>query len=264
MRVSPHRAVLAVLWVIGAATGAVAQDQPKAPIPVVTDADRAAAFPPDLHGHAVHDNGLNLLVLFDQLEWHVHENANGLLWDTKSWVGGDRNRVWLRSEGESERGRLSDAEAHVLFGRAVSPWWDLVAGVRQDFRPGPSRTWAAIGIQGLAPQWFEVEATAYLGESGRTAARFEVEYELAVTNRMVLQPLVELNILGKSDPERGLASGVTTAEIGARLRYEFKREFAPYLGVVWQRKFAGTADFARAAGQDGDGWRAAGGVRMWF
>ena len=113
-----------------------------------------------------------------------------------------------------EGGDLAEAQAHAPYGRAIHRWWDVVAGVRQDFRPGPARTWAAVGVQGLAPYWFEVEATAYIGESGRTHFRFETEYELLLTNRLVLQPLVELEIYGKSDPERGIGAG----EVGERDR----------------------------------------------
>lgn len=241
-----------------------AQDPEGAPVPPITDADRAAAFPPDLHGHAVHDGAINYFVLFDQLEWQVSDEASGVSWDNKTWIGGDRNRLWLRTEGESSDGRLEDAEAQVFFGRAIARWWDVVVGARQDFRPGPGRTWAAVGIQGLAPQWFEVEVTAYVGESGRTAARLEAEYELLLTNRLVLQPLVELNLFGKSDPVRDIGSGLSTADVGFRLRYEVKREFAPYIGAVWQRKFFGTADHARGAGEGVGGWKLAGGLRMWF
>ena len=149
-----------------------------------------------------------------------------------------------------------------MYGRAIARWWDLVAGVRQDFRPG-SKTWAAIGIQGLTPQWFEVEATAYVGEAG-AALRLETEYELLVTNRLVLQPLTELNIFAKPIPEQQIGAGLSTVEAGLRLRYEIRREFAPYVGAVCQRRFGGTADYARAAGQDVSGWRAAAGVRTWF
>ncbi len=169
-------------------------------IPVVTDADRAAAFPSALEGHAVHDHAVNHFVLFDQFEWQTGGAGSGASWDTKGWVGQDVNRLWFRTEGESESGRLEGAEAHLFYGRAISRWWDVVAGVRQDIEPGPSQTWAAVGIQGLAPQWFEVEATAYVGESGRTQFRFETEYELLLTNRLVLQPLVEVAAPRKRRP----------------------------------------------------------------
>ena len=231
-------------------------------IPPLTDEDRKAAFP-DVRGHTVHDNAVHYFVLADQLEWQSVEGG-GLNLDTKGWVGRDRNRFWFRAEGESEDGDVGDAEAHLLYGRQFSRWWDVVGGIRQDFEPGPAQTWAAIGVQGLAPYWFEVEATAYIGASGRTHARFEVEYELLLTNRLVLQPLVEVELFGKSDPERGIGAGLSTTEAGARLRYEFRREFAPYIGVTWNRKYGGTADFAEAAGEEVSAARFVTGVRLWF
>lgn len=237
---------------------------PVTPIPAVTDRDRAAAFPQDLDGHAVHDGAVQYMVLFDQLEWQSDGLTSGLSWDTKTWIGTDLNRVWLRSEGESADGGIEDAEAHALYGRSFARWWDVVVGVRQDFRPGPSQTWAAIGIQGLAPQWFEVEATLYVGESAATLARFEAEYEVLLTNRLMLQPLIEVNLFGKALPERGIGAGLSALETGLRLRYEMRRELAPYVGLVWHRKFFGTADQARAAGDSVGGWRAVTGVRLWF
>lgn len=232
-------------------------------IPRLTDADRKAAFP-DVQGHAVHDNAVNYFVLFDQLEWQTAGGVSGLNWDNKTWVGGDLNRLWLRSEGETDHGGVEHAEAHALYGRAFARWWDVVAGVRQDVRPGPQQTWAAVGVQGLAPYWFEVEATAYVGEGGQTAARFEVEYELLLSNRLVLQPLVEINLYGTSSAEPGIGAGLSTTEAGFRLRYEFRRELAPYLGVTWTRRFGKTAGFAAAAGEDGKGARLVTGVRLWF
>lgn len=234
------------------------------PVPPVTDEDRKAAFPQDLQGHTVHDRALNYFVLFDQLEWQFAGDTEGVNWDLKSWIGGDLNRIWIHSEGASEDSRLDGAEVHVTYGRAFSRWWDVVAGVRRDVRPGPGQTWATVGIQGLAPQWFEVQATLYVGESAATLARFEVEYELLLTNRLVLQPLLELNLYGKAIPERGLGAGLSSSEAGLRLRYEVRRELAPYVGVVWNRQFGGTADFSRAAGEGVGGWRLAAGIRTWF
>ncbi len=231
-------------------------------IPPLTDEDRKAAFA-DVRGHTVHDNAVHYFVLADQLEWQSVAGG-GLNLDTKGWVGRDRNRFWFRAEGESEDGDLGEAEAHLLYGRQFSRWWDVVGGIRQDFEPGPAQTWAAIGVQGLAPYWFEIEATAYVGASGRTQARLEVEYELLLTNRLVLQPLVEVELFGKSDPERGIGAGLSTTEAGVRLRYEFRREFAPYIGVIWNRKFGGTADFAETAGEEVGGARFVTGLRLWF
>lgn len=234
-------------------------------IPPLTDEDRAAAFPKlDDEGHAVHDDAIHYYVLFDQLEWQAGDGFTAGNWDNRGWIGRDINRFWVRTEGEAEGSNLATSQAHALYGRAIHPWWDLVVGVRQDFRPGPARTWAAVGIQGLAPYWFEIEATAYVGASGRTHARFEVEYELLLTNRLILQPLIEAEIVGKSDPERGIGSGLSTTDAGLRLRYELRRELAPYVGVVWSNKWGKTADFARAANEDTGGPRFVAGLRFWF
>jgi copper resistance protein B len=229
----------------------------------VTEETRQAAFP-DVEGHAVHDRGLNYFVLFDQLEWQAVADGRGFNVDTKGWVGGDRDRLWFRAEGDGEGRRVGEAEAHLLYGRQFSRWWDVVAGVRQDVRPGPSRTWAAVGIQGLAPYWFEVELTGYVGAEGRTHLRGEVEYELLLTNRLVLQPLLEVEVFGKADPERGIGAGLSTADAGVRLRYELRREFAPYVGVSWKNSFGKTAEFAVAAGERSGGARFVTGVRLWF
>jgi copper resistance protein B len=235
-----------------------------AAVPPLTDADRAAAFPPDVHGHTVHDTALNYHVLFDQLEWQYIHGAQGLRWDNTTWVGGDINRLWVKSEGEALDGVVDEAEIKVLFGRSLSRWWDVVAGVRQDIRPSPSHTWLAFGVQGLAPHWFEIDATLYVGSRRHTAARLEAEYEVLLTNRLLLQPLVEVSLAGKDDPDRGIGAGLSTGEVGFRLRYEIRREVAPYAGLVWHRKLFGTADFARAEGREVGGWHLVAGLRTWF
>lgn len=241
---------------------AAAVDQPVTPIPPLTDADRRAAFP-QLEGHTAHDRATHYSVLFDQLEWQTGAQG-GLTWDTTNWWGGDVHRLWVRSEGEMNGSTVESADAHLLYGRAIARWWDLVAGVRQDMRPGPSRTWAAVGIQGLAPYWFDIQATASVGAEGRTHARVETEYELLFTNRLVLQPLVELELYGKDDPERGIGAGLSTLEAGVRLRYEFRRELAPYVGVTWRNAFGRTADLAEQRGERAGRVRAVIGIRTWF
>jgi copper resistance protein B len=232
-------------------------------IPPVTEEARQAAFP-DVEGHAVHDRALSYYVLFDQLEWRAAGDTNGVSVDSRGWIGRDRDRLWFRAEGDGESGRVGEAQTHVLYGRQFARYWDVVGGIRQDFRPGPAQTWAAFGVQGLAPYWFDIEATGYVGASGRTHARFEVEYELLFTNRLVLQPLFEAEVVGKSDPERGVGAGLSTTDLGFRLRYEVKREFAPYLGITWSNKWGKTADFAEADGERKGGARFVTGLRLWF
>jgi copper resistance protein B len=238
-------------------------DQPRQPIPPLTDAERTAAFP-DVGGHPVHDNDIETYALFDQLEAQDADDGSGLAWRALGWVGTDLNRLWLRGEGESVEGQTQSADVEALYCRSVARWWDVVAGVRHDFGEGPSRTFAAIGVVGLAPYKFDVEATAYIGESGQTAARFEAEYDTLLTNRLILQWLVEADLYGKDDARRGIGSGLSTVEAGLRLRYEFTRKFASYLGVVWERAYGTTADFRREEGDDIDDTRFVAGLRIWF
>lgn len=235
----------------------------RTPIPVLTDADRRAAFPP-LEGHKIHDSALNSFFLLDQLEYQDADDGSALAWDASGWIGGDINRLWLRSEGERLNGKTEDAELQALFGHAIGPWWDLVAGVRQDFKPGSPQTWAAFGVQGLALYDFEAEVTAFLGENGQSALRLEGEYDILLTNRLILQPSAEINLYGRNDPTRGIGSGLADSEVGLRLRYEIRREFAPYIGVTWNRSYGNTADLARAEGEDDDEARFVAGIRMWF
>jgi copper resistance protein B len=240
-------------------------DEPREPIPLVTDADRAAAFPV-LHAHDMsHGSAINSFVLFNRLEAWDADPGTGQAWEAQAWVGGDIKRVWFRSEGERQRGSTESSNLEMFYGRSVSPWWDVVAGVRHDFNPGTSQTWAAIGVQGMAPYKFEVSATAYLGESGQTLANMEFEYEILLTNRLILQPMVELDIYGKDDPSRHIGSGLSKVEAGLRLRYEFtNRRFAPYLGITHERIFGNTADFHRAEGEGTRDTRLVAGIRFWF
>ena len=232
-------------------------------IPVLTDADREAAFP-GLQGHTVHDKYLAWFLLLDQLEYQNANEGSTLSWEATAWVGGDINRFWFRSEGERTNGVTEDAEIQALYGRAISPWWDVVAGVRQDFKPESPQTWAALGVQGMALYNFEAEATAFVGEGGQTAARFEGEYDILLTNRLILQPTAELNFYGKDDPAHGVGAGLANTEVGLRLRYEIVREFAPYIGVTWSRAYGNTADMARDEGEDVDEARFVAGIRLWF
>lgn len=235
----------------------------RTPIPVLTDADRAAAFSP-LPGHAVHDRGINSFFLLDQLEYQDADEGSTFNWDAIGWIGGDIDRLWLRSEGERTDGVTEQAELETLWGHSIGPWWDLVAGVRQDFKPGSAQTWGAFGIQGLALYNFEAEATAYFGEGGQTALRLEGDYDILLTNRLILQPTAEVNFYGKNDRNRGAGSGLGDIEAGLRLRYEITRQFAPYIGVTWTRLYGNTEDFARDEGEDEEEARFVAGIRMWF
>ncbi len=235
----------------------------RTPIPILTDADRAAVYNAP-GGHMVHDSAINSLLLINQLEWQDGNGEGALNWDIKGWVGGDIDRLWLRSEGERSAGRTENAEVQALWGHAISPWWDLVGGVRQDFKPGDGQTWAAFGTQGMALYNFEAEATLFVGEAGRTAARLEGDYDILLTNRLILQPTAELNFYGRNDPQRGIGSGLSESELGLRLRYEVRREFAPYVGVTWNRSYGQTAQYARDEGEDTSQVRWVVGIRLWF
>jgi copper resistance protein B len=241
----------------------IPSDQPRTPIPPLTDADRIAAFP-DVAGHAVHDNAIHSYWLVDRLEGWNADPGTGVGWEALAWIGTDLDRVWLRSEGERVDGSLESADIEVLYGRSVAPWWDVVAGVRHDFGEGPSQSFAAIGVMGLSPYKFEVEATAYVGQSGQTGARLEAEYDTLLTNRLILQWQAEAELYGKDDAPRGIGSGLSTIEAGLRLRYEFTRQFAPYVGIVRERAFGGTAESRRDRFDDIDDTRVVAGLRIWF
>ena len=236
--------------------------QSRTPIPALTDADRAAVYNAP-GGHQVHDSGVNAMLLVNRLEWQGGD-GNAQSWDIKGWVGGDIDRLWLRSEGERSAGRTESAEAQALWGHAIGPWWDVVGGVRQDFKPGASQSWAAFGLQGMALYNFEAEATLFVGESGHTAARLEGDYDILLTNRLILQPTAELNFYAQNDPQRGVGSGLAESELGLRLRYEVRREFAPYVGLSWNRTYGQTAQYARDEGEDVNQLHWVVGVRLWF
>lgn len=235
---------------------------PLTPIPPITDADREAAKPP-AHAHD-HGSGVFSYLLFDRLETWDAEPGSGQAWEAQGWIGSDRHRLWLRSEGERSDGHTESADIEVLYGRPIARWWDLVAGVRHDIASGGDRDFAAIGVMGMAPYKFDIEATAYLGASGQTAARIEAEYELLLTNRLILQPVIEAEWHGRRDASRGIGSGLGKIETGLRLRYEFTRKFAPYVGLVHERSFGGTADLLRDEGEATHDTRVVAGLRFWF
>lgn len=238
-------------------------DQPRTPIPALTPEDRLAAFP-EVAAHAAHDRGRHSYWLIDRFEASDVDDGAGLDWKATAWVGGDIHRLWLRSEGESTGGLVEHGEIELLGGRAASPWWDVVAGIRHDFGESPSQTFAAVGVTGLAPYKIEIEATAYLGTSGQTAARIEASYDTLLTNRLILQWHAEADLHGKDDERRGIGAGLSTLEAGLRLRFEITRQFAPYIGVSWERAFGGTAGFRRDHFEDASDIRLVAGIRVWF
>ncbi len=235
--------------------------------PPVTEADRAAAFP-DLRSmhveHATLDDPLNKLVLLDRFETQRADGGSLQRWDLSSWVGKSLTKLWIRTEGERLSGDTQHAELELLWAKTFARWWELVAGARSDFEPGATQNWAALGVRGTAPYRIDLEATAYFSDGGRAALRVKSHYELLVTNKLILQPLAELNWYAQRDATRGIGAGFADAEIGVRLRYEVKREVAPYVGLVAQRKLGGTADLARAAGHNPSDTRLVVGIRLKF
>ena len=204
-------------------------------------------------------------VIVDRLEAGFGE-ADTWLWDVQGWSGGDINRFWWKSEGEGafDNG-LEEAEIQALYSRAITPFWDVQAGVRQDVRPdGEDTAHLVLGLQGLAPHWWEVDAAAFLSTNGDLTARVEAEYDQRLTQRLILQPRVELALAAQDIPELGIGAGLATIEAGLRLRYEIRKELAPYIGVEWTRQLGATGDFARARGEDVDLVRAVVGLKAWF
>jgi len=242
---------------------APAQEAARTPLHPITEADRLAAFPP-LPGHQVHDQQINWAVLVDELEYQNFESSSALKWNATAWVGGDVDRLWLRTEGEREQGTTHKAELQALWGHAISPWWELVGGLRQDFKPASGQAWAAFGIQGTPLYGLELEATAYVGERQQTALRLESSYAILLTNRWILEPSLEANFYGRNDAARDQGSGLADSEIGLRLRYEITRGFAPYLGVSFNRAYGNNAEQLRDEDGDIGQTRLVAGVRLRF
>ncbi len=204
-------------------------------------------------------------ILVNELEYARGRDARGQNLNLEAWYGGDYNKVWIKAEGERRGGRLDAFRTEALWDHAVATFWSTQLGLRHDNGgAGRSRSWLAFGVQGLAPYWFETEATAYVGSGGTLAARVELRYEVLLTQKWILQPKLEANFYSKNDPQRGIGSGLSDLELGVRLRYEVTRQFAPYLGVTWSRKIGNTATYARQAGERVRDTQFVAGVRFWF
>ena len=212
-----------------------------------------------------HGGGRFSQVMIDLAEIKIADGHTGYKFEADAWFGGDINRFVFKADGEGEFGEpFGDVELKALYSRAIGPYFNLQAGVRQDLGVGPDRTHAVIGIEGLAPYWFEVDSYLYLSTQGEVRASASAEYDQRLTQRLILQPKVEFDLSAQDIPEIGIGSGLTSAEFGLRLRYEIAREFAPYIGIVHEAKFGRTADFARAAGDDPSSTNLVVGVRAWF
>lgn len=215
---------------------------------------------------AHHGAQISSLILGERLEYQSNEGEELLVWEAQGWLGGDQNKLWLKTEGEYEgpNNEFESAEVQALYSRAVSPFWDVQAGIRVNITPNPSRTYATIGLQGLAPYWFELDHAFFLSDQGDLSMRTEAEYEFRLTQRLLLQPRIEMNLAFSDDLETGIGSGLSGLEAGLRLRYEFKRELAPYIGFNWEGSFGDTKALKRQNGEDSSAFSVIAGLRFWF
>jgi copper resistance protein B len=236
--------------------------------------EHVAPSPPQLEMHempysemtrvmGMDDRELSAHAVIDQLEWTRSGGQDGASWDGHAWFGRDEGRIWLNAEGESTAGTTHHAEVELVYDRYIARWWSLQAGPRVQYGDGPSRNWLALGVRGLAPYFFDLAATAYLGE-GRAAFKLKSEYELLFTQRLILQPFLEFNLHSEDDPERQVGSGLSDAQLGLRLRYEIRRQFAPYIGMSFNKSFGETGELVRQAGGDATETQFVAGLRVWF
>jgi copper resistance protein B len=202
-------------------------------------------------------------LLANRFEYDVKNKVG--IYDVQAWVGSSFNRLVLKAEGDLEGGSIGESQTELFWGHAIAAFWELQLGARFDYsKEGESRQWLAAGVQGLAPYWFEMDITAYVGDHGHTALSLEIEYELLFTQRLILQPRAEFNLYGKNDAANGIGKGLSNAALGMRLRYEFSRQLAPYIGVEWVNSFGQTADYAEAANESKSETRYLVGLRFWF
>jgi len=250
-------------------TNLPAGNAPPPPIPTDRAADQvysaAAMAHSQQHLRSMHGGQNFSQVIFNLAEVQIREGRDGYRWDGSAWYGGDINRLVLKTEGEGNIGRsLEAAEVQALYSRAVGPYTDIQLGVRYDFKPNPSRVYASVGFETLAPGFFDVEGALFLSNKGDLLGRLEGYYDQRITQRLILQPRAEFNLAAQDVPELGIGSGLSTAELGLRLRYEIRREFAPYVGISYDRRFGDTARFARAEGEGAASTSFVVGIRTWF
>ena len=209
-------------------------------------------------------------LLVDQLEYRLQKGKDAIAWDAQAWYGGDYEKVYFKSLGEAIIGAggaseaFEKAEFQLLYSRLVGYYWDVQGGVRYDVRPDPQRAYAVIGLQGLAPGFFELDLQGFVSHKGDISARLEGEYDLYVTQRLVAQPKFEVDLALQDVPELGVGRGISDIELGLRVRYEFVREFAPYVGVSWERAVGRSASYARDEGEDVSKLSLVTGIRFWF
>ena len=216
-------------------------------------------------GQPVMDRGIFAHAILNENEGRWNGTNTEYRWDGEGWIGTDYDKLWIKSEGTLQsNGTLEGGEHQFLYSRAVTTYFDLQGGLRSDLDSRPTRNWAAFGVQGLAPYFFDLEVTGFVSGEGHLAGKLEASYDLLLTQRLILQPQIELNLYSKSDPARLVGAGFSDIDTGLRLRYELDRKFAPYIGVVYQGKFGQTANFARQAGESTSDVRFVFGIRTWF
>jgi copper resistance protein B len=250
-RIIPFALAIVALPVPAAAQAPATKDQ------LTLDIDSGAMRP-------VMDQGIYAHAIFNLLEGRWNASNAEFRWEGQGWAGTDYDKLWIKSEGTVSNGAVDDGQQQFLYSRAVTTYFDLQGGLRSDIDSRPTRNWAAFGVQGLAPYFFDLEVTGFVSGEGHLAAKLEASYDLLITQRLILQPQVEFNVYSKADPARLVGPGFSDIDTGLRLRYEFSRKFAPYIGVVYQGKSGQTANFARQAGESTGDFRFAFGVRAWF
>ena len=210
------------------------------------------------------DDPLLTMLKIDQFEITDIGGNNDLAWEGQGWVGRDLNKLWLKTEGERIDGDTEEAEVQLLYSKAIAPYWDAQIGWRHDIKPRPNRDWLVLGVQGLAPYFFETDIVLFIGEKGIVGLRTEFEYELMLTQKWILTPELEASFFSKNDQDVGLGRGLSDVSLGLRLRYEIKREFAPYIGIEWDKRFGDSADFSGEEGDHTSDIKWVAGVRFWY
>lgn len=219
---------------------------------------------------AVHDRMIHTFTLFEKAEFRTGDAPDAAVFDAQGWIGGDYQRFWWKAEGEQETkdAKAGEFEVQGLYSRLVSPFWDFQTGVRIDRQyRGPSRdtnAYFVIGLEGLAPYWFEIEPTLFVSEKGKASFRFTASYEQLITQRLVVEPRIDLNAAFQDDAKRHVAAGFNDVEVGMRLRYDITRQLSPYVGLTWRRLLGGTAGLARRGGEDISTTSLVFGLRTWF
>ncbi|OUS28527.1 copper resistance protein CopB [Gammaproteobacteria bacterium 45_16_T64] len=224
-------------------------------LPIITSTQAMAASK---------DDPIVSTVIVDQLEIRDSTDDDPLIIEAQGWIGQDLHKLWFKADVEHVDGETEEAELQALYSKAFTPFWDIQAGVRRDFKPTPGRNWAVFGFQGLSPYFLEIDTALFIGEGGRTALRLAAEYELMLTQQWVLSPDVSINFYGKDDEDTGVGAGLADAEVGLRIRYEIRREIAPYAGIVWQSQYGKSADYTREEGGDVSDTQFILGIRAWY